>query len=67
LSVKPQRAPLDSTFADAKRYCIHHHVVIEDGVSSEAGSCWLNSLYTRVIPSHAVELTAALGRSVVRG
>lgn len=23
-------------------------------------SCWLNSLYTRVIPSHAIELTAAL-------
>src|SRR6184192_867656 len=23
-------------------------------------SCWFNSLYTRVVPSHAVELTSAL-------
>jgi len=23
------------------------------------GSCWFNSLYTRVVPSHAVELTSA--------
>ena len=22
-------------------------------------SCWFNSLYTRVVPSHAVELTSA--------
>lgn len=49
----------DATFAEAKRYCIHQHLVIEDGASSEAGACWFNSLYTRVIPSHAVELTAA--------
>jgi len=47
----------NSTFDEAKRYCIRRHVVIEEG--SSAGSCWFNSLYTRILPSHAVELTAA--------
>jgi hypothetical protein len=48
----------DGTFREAKRYCIRDHVAIEQG-------CWFNSLYLRVIPSHAIELTAAyLDRSV---
>jgi hypothetical protein len=42
----------DGTFAEAKRYCIRDNAAIEEG-------CWFNSLYTRVIPSHAVELTSA--------
>lgn len=50
----------DSTFQQAKRYCIHNHVVVEDGPWHDAKSCWFNSLYTRVMPSHAIELTAAL-------
>jgi hypothetical protein len=30
-------------------------------------SCWFNSLYTRVVPSHAIELTASLlDRGVAR-
>jgi hypothetical protein len=50
----------DGTFREAKRYCIRDHVAIEDG-------CWFNSLYMRVIPSHAVEMTSAyLDRSVDR-
>jgi len=50
----------DGTFREAKRYCIRDHVAIEQG-------CWLNSLYLRVIPSHAVEMTSAyLDRSVDR-
>jgi hypothetical protein len=50
----------DGTFREAKRYCIRDHVAIEQG-------CWLNSLYMRVIPSHAVEMTSAyLDRSVDR-
>ena len=40
----------DGTFSEAKRYCIRDHAVLE--------SCWFPSLYTRVIPSHAVELTS---------
>jgi hypothetical protein len=43
----------DATFQQARRYCIHAHAVAED-------ACWFNGLYTRVVPSHAVEMTAAL-------
>ncbi len=50
----------DATFHEAKRYCIHNHMVVEDGSWHDMRSCWFNSLYTRVLPSHAVELTAAL-------
>src|SRR5882672_1803040 len=50
----------DPTFLEARRYCIHDHVVAEDGPWHDLKSCWFNFLYTRVIPSHAVEMTAAL-------
>jgi transglycosylase-like protein with SLT domain len=43
----------NATFREAKRYCIQKHVVAER-------SCWFNSFYNRVLPSHAVELTAGL-------
>jgi len=49
----------NATFAEAKRYCIHDHVVVEDGPWNELESCWFNSLYTRVVPTHAAELTSA--------
>ncbi len=55
----------DGTFAEARRYCIRNHAVAEDGPWNEWHSCWFNELYTRVIPAHAVELTAAdLDRSI---
>ena len=38
----------DAAFAEARRYCIRHHTVVEDG-------CWFNGLYTRVVPSHAID------------
>src|SRR5262245_17276947 len=50
----------DGTFAEAKRYCIHNHVVVEDGPWDDLYSCWFNALYTRVVPGDAVEMTAAL-------
>ncbi len=57
----------DGTFAEARRYCIHDHVVVEDGPWNDFRSCWFNSLYMRVIPSHAVEMTSAyLDRRVAR-
>ena len=49
----------DGTFAEARHYCIRGHAVIEDGPWNDWGSCWFNSLYFRVIPAHAVELTSA--------
>jgi len=48
------------TFQAARRYCIHDHVVAEDGPWHDVRSCWFNRFYTRVLPSHAIELTAAL-------
>jgi hypothetical protein len=48
------------TFQTARRYCIHDHAVVEDGAWHDVRSCWFNTLYTRVLPSHAIELTAAL-------
>jgi hypothetical protein len=50
----------DGTFDEATRYCIHDHQVVEDGPWHDLQSCWFNSLYTRIVPSHAIELTAAL-------
>jgi hypothetical protein len=50
----------DATFEEAKRYCIHDHAVVERGAWHDLGSCWFNGLYTRVVPSHAVEMTSAL-------
>jgi hypothetical protein len=50
----------DPTFREAKRFCVRDHVVAED-------ECWFRGLYTRVLPSHAVELTSAmLDRGVTR-
>ena len=50
----------DAAFRDAKRYCIHDHAVAKDGPWYDPGSCWFNGLYTRVVPSHAIEMTSAL-------
>lgn len=49
----------DGTFAEARRYCIHNHVVAEQGPWYSLRSCWFNAFYFRVVPSHAVELTSA--------
>ncbi len=58
----------DGTFAIARRYCVHRHRVVEEGPWYDFQSCWLNELYTRTVPSHAVEMTAAyLDRGVARG
>ena len=49
----------DGTFAEARRYCIHDHTVARQGAWNDWDACWFNALYTRVIPSHAIELTSA--------
>ncbi|HEY8522049.1 MAG TPA: lytic transglycosylase domain-containing protein [Gammaproteobacteria bacterium] len=57
----------NGTFAEARRYCIRNHRVAEVGPWYDWRSCWFNALYTRVLPSHAVELTSAyLHRAVER-
>src|SRR6266568_4857208 len=50
----------DATFSEARRYCIHDHVVVEEGPWLDPSSCWFNILYCRVVPSHAIEMTSAL-------
>lgn len=49
----------DGTFAEARRYCIRDHEVAEQGAWNDFDACWFNGLYTRVIPSHAIEMTSA--------
>jgi hypothetical protein len=49
----------DGTFGEARRWCIHDNVVVADGPWNDWESCWFNSLYTRTVPSHAVEMTSA--------
>jgi hypothetical protein len=57
----------DGTYAEARRYCVHDHIVVEEGRWHDPRSCWFNALYTRVLPAHAVEMTAALlDRTVAR-
>jgi hypothetical protein len=42
----------DAAFTDAKIYCIRGHKVVP------AAACWHAKFYTRILPSHAIELTA---------
>jgi hypothetical protein len=49
----------DGTFAAARRYCIHDHEVVREGAWHDPRSCWFTGLYSRVLPSHAIELTSA--------
>jgi len=49
----------DGTFEQARKYCVHDHRVVEQGPWHDLKSCWFNVLYTRTVPSHAIELTAA--------
>lgn len=56
----------DGTFAIARHYCIHRRRVVEEGPWYDFESCWWNELYTRTVPSHAIEMTSAyLDRGVV--
>jgi len=49
----------DGTFAEARHYCIHDHLLTHEGQWDDWHSCWFNALYLRVMPADAVELTAA--------
>lgn len=55
----------DGTFAQTRRLCIRDHKVVDDGPWHDFQSCWFNWAYSRVVPSHAVEMTSAyLDRNV---
>jgi Transglycosylase SLT domain len=56
----------DGTFAEARRYCIRDHKVTDAGPWYDVHSCWFNGFYTRTMPSHSIEMTAAyLHQSVI--
>jgi hypothetical protein len=56
----------DGTFAEARKFCIRDHQVVIEGPWYDLRSCWFNSLYTRTLPRHSSEMTAAyLHQSVV--
>ena len=41
----------DGTFAEARHLCIHEHRVVREGPWNDWHSCWMNDLYSRVIPA----------------
>ncbi|MGQ0546351.1 MAG: transglycosylase SLT domain-containing protein [Betaproteobacteria bacterium] len=49
----------DGRFAEAQRLCIHHNRAVDEGPWYNPRTCWFNAFYFRVVPTHAVELTAA--------
>lgn len=49
----------DGTYEEARRLCIRDHEVARVGAWWDPSSCWLNVLYFRTVPSHAIEMTAA--------
>ncbi len=49
----------DGTFAEARRLCIHDHTVAHQGAWNDPRACWFNALYSRTVPSNAIEMTAA--------
>jgi len=48
----------DATFAQTRRECLYEPAAREDDLGREFGFCWFDGLYSRVVPSHAIELTA---------
>lgn len=49
----------DGTYDKARRLCIRDHAVAREGAWYDPRTCFLNALYFRTVPSHAIEMTAA--------
>jgi hypothetical protein len=49
----------DGTFVEGRKYCIRDHTVASAGPWDDFNSCWFNELYTRILPSHSIEMTSA--------
>jgi len=50
----------DGTFAQTRRDCVYEPSPGEEDSVGGSGSCWLDGLYARVLPSYAVALTAKI-------
>jgi hypothetical protein len=49
----------DAAFAEGRRLCVHDHRVVHAGPWHDLSACWFTGLYTRTVPGHAIEMTAA--------
>lgn len=49
----------DSTFEEARHYCIRDHRVLHDDGHHIWHACPFTELYSRLVPSHSVEMTSA--------
>lgn len=49
----------NGTYEQAKKYCVHDGHVKKNGPWWDLDSCWFNSLYLRILPSHSIEMTSA--------
>ncbi len=49
----------EGNYDEAKNLCVRDGKVVRAGLWYEADSCWFNSLYSRVLPSHSIEMAAA--------
>lgn len=47
------------TFEEAKQFCVRNGEVFRQSPKEESGPCWSNFAYSRMIPSHAIEMTSA--------
>lgn len=57
----------EPAYAEAERFCIRDHRVIAAGAKGAASPCGPDGSYSRILPAHAVELTAIyLDRAVGR-
>ena len=49
----------DAAFEEARHLCIHDHRVARAGAWYDLDACWFPVLYSRTVPGHAIEMTAA--------
>jgi hypothetical protein len=49
----------DAAFEEGRRLCVHDHRVARAGPWHDLSGCWFTALYSRTVPAHAIEMTAA--------
>jgi hypothetical protein len=49
----------DAAFAEGRQLCVHDNRLARAGPWHDPAACWFTALYTRTVPGHAIEMTAA--------
>jgi hypothetical protein len=49
----------DAAFAEGRQLCVHDHRIAHAGRWYDLDACWFPVLYSRLVPGHAIEMTAA--------